>query len=153
MRDSLRHQTRIGAALASISLAAAALTGCSATLGLGDYLQCEMNVQNPHQSKGSPQYMDSKMSFLCNGPVNQVNLAIKMEKYVGSQWVLVPTSPATRFVGSNPSRTVIKIQTGGNLPCVNGTYRTVGKGSATNSDGLSDSTDWYAADPVEVTCE
>ena len=96
--------------------------------------------------------MDSKLTFQCDGAVHAVSVTVKMQRNVGGSWIEVPNSSRTISIDNLPANTPLKVMTGGNLLCTVGTFRTAGKGRATNAQGLSDSLDWYYGDPVDVTC-
>lgn len=109
---------------------------------------------NPHQSAGSPRYMDAKLRWTCDGPVTNTSVSIKMQRRTASGgWVDVPNSLNT-YKRSKvlPAGERVTLMTGGNLVCTPGTYRTGGKGGATNAKGKSASIGWAYGDPVKVSC-
>lgn len=98
--------------------------------------------------------MDSKLTFSCDGAVTNATISIKMQKRTASgTWVDVPNSLNSSGPFKLAANTTAKIMTGGNLLCVVGTFRTAGKGKATNAQGVTDSIDWYYGDPAQVTCD
>lgn len=145
---SLRR--KFAASLSLLVLATSLLSGCALAVG---GTTCDMNVQNPHQSSGSPRYMDAKLTFTCNGAVKNAYLSIKMQKRLGNgAWVDVPNSQNSLGPFELGAGTTRELMTGGNLLCADGTYRAAGKGKGTNARGQSTSMDWYYGDPVSVTC-
>lgn len=97
--------------------------------------------------------MDSKLTWTCDGPVTNVSVSIKMQKRASSgAWVDVPNSLNNLKLTSLAAGVSKKLMTGGNLICTPGTYRTAGKGGATNAQGMSAKSGWAYGDPVRVTC-
>jgi hypothetical protein len=142
---------RITVILTAVVLATATLTSCSVNIGK---THCNLNVQNPHQSNGSPRYMDAKLTFSCDGLVRDALVKIKLQKQSGSgQWVDVPRSTNTDSRSQLDAGRVVKLMTAGNLLCSVGTYRALGWGRGTNAQGVRDeSKEWYPGNVVKVTC-
>lgn len=145
----MRSHLRRTAVAVVMMLGIGAFSGCAMALG---NTRCNLNVQNPHQSRGTPRYMDSKLTFTCDRVVHAVSITIKMQRRAGGSWIEVPNSSRTISIDNLLANTPLKVMTGGNLLCTVGTFRTAGRGTATNAQGLRDSLDWYYGDPVSVTC-
>jgi hypothetical protein len=129
---SLRFHARVGwkpliratAAIATVAIAGALASGCSASIGKN---LCDLNIQNPHQSSGSPRYMDAKITFTCNAVVTNATVKIKMQKRTASgTWVDVPNSTNTLSKNTIQKGQKITLMTGGSLLCSAGTYLAVG---------------------------
>ncbi len=145
------RKSKFAVAAAVVLLASSfTLTGCAAAVGAAS---CDINVQNPHQSSGSPRYMDAKATITCSATVTNVSATIKLQKKNGSSWVDVAGSEGTNTKSSLAANAKLVVMTGGNLRCVNGTYRAAGKGSATYQGKSNGSAVWQYGSETSVVCK
>lgn len=131
-------------------LVSVSLTGCVEAFGGG---QCDINIQNPHQSHGTPTAMDAKATIRCTVVVTAVSVTIKMQRKSSSGvWADVPGTINTRETASLAANSNFVVTT---RPrgCVAGTYRAAGRGNATYKGVANASAVWQYGNAAKVVCK
>lgn len=141
----------MAAAFAILFTASAmALTGCSASVG---NVRCDFtSVQNPHESHGSPGWMEGKATLKCTGAIDSASATIKMQKLSGGSWVDVSGTSYTRNIAPVKANTSYTIMTA-DKRCANGTYRIAVKGKGTLKGYPAQSFDWQYGNSAVIKCK
>jgi hypothetical protein len=116
---------------------------------------CDINVQNVHQSKGTPRSMDAKATMSCSTTVTNAVLNMKIEQKSGNSWMVIETNSGytdqkNPHIGSLAAYETVTRQV--EHECRNGTYRAAARGSAVLNGVPSGIKEWKYGNTSTITC-
>lgn len=144
---------RVLAAVATCSIVAASLTGCSFSTGNAT---CEFKPHHPHQSTGTPTHMDGKATLVCKGDTSDIDWVegtTKLQRLANGKWVDVANSAASRRIDTVKNGTKYTIMSSKSTRCVAGTYRTAAKGQGKMAGVSAKSMSWQYSGSEKITCK
>jgi hypothetical protein len=131
------------------AVVAVGLSGCSASLG---GVRCDFTVNHPHESKGSPGWMEGKARLRCTGAIDSAEGVVKMQRYSQGKWRDVSGTWFSRTITPVKPNTTYTIMTADKL-CSDGTYRVAAKGSGVLKGHRRASIAWQYGGAAKITCK
>jgi hypothetical protein len=139
---------KVVAAGAVVAILTAGRSGCVANL---EGVSCNFKVNNPHESNGTPGYIDAKATVSCDGEVDWLSGTVKLQRLIGPKWVDVPKTLKSRSVPNPRPNKPITIQTA-DFKCKKGIFRAAARGAGSRAGQPRKSSAWQYSQTVKNPC-
>jgi len=139
---------RGGVRVAVVAVVGLLASGCATTDVPGGTGKCAMDANNPHVSKGAPDWIVGKARYGCDIAADSVTAIVELQRYGGGAWVTVDSrTGGTAPVVPKKEYTVQSIWL-----CKDGKYRTRTRGYGYLKGQRSASSAWDYSQSVSISC-